>query len=69
MMLSFLLFRKVLDELALRDCKKAEFDYNVRIKLYSTELTEDKLIRVMRCTVAAPNVISTKCKNRLTMLT
>jgi len=69
MILSFLLFRKVLDELALRDCKNAEFDYNVRIKLCSTEFTEDKLIRVMQCTVPAPNVISTKCKNRLTMLT
>jgi hypothetical protein len=68
MMLSFLLFRNVLHESVLRDFKKSEFDYNVRIKLYSTEFTKYKPIREMQCTVPAPNLISTKCKNRLTVL-
>jgi hypothetical protein len=65
-MLSFLLFRNALDERVLRDFKNS--DYNVRIKLYSTEFTKDKLVREMQCTVPTPNVISTKCKNRLTLL-
>jgi len=52
----------------LRDFKKSEFDYNVRIKLYSTELTKDKLICEKQCRVPTPNLISTKCKSRLTVL-
>jgi hypothetical protein len=69
MMLPFLLFRNVLDERVLRDFRNSEFRYNVRIKLYSTEFTKDKLILEMHGTVPAPNVISTKCKHRLTILT
>jgi hypothetical protein len=68
MMISFLLFRDVLDERVLRDFKNSEFDYNVRIKLYSSELTKGKLVCEMQCTSPAPNIGSMKCKNRLTML-
>ena len=39
------------------------------MKLYSTEFTKDKFIREVQLTVPAPNVISTKRKNYLTVLT